>query len=438
MGYSESITLLERRMSTPEKPAPNADPSANQNSTQPSVIANPAFRAYLGTTAFTGMAFAMQQLLISWLLIGVLLLPANQVGPLQALMGLPGIFLMLWGGASADRRDARDLLARVYLAATLCPLALIVAIHMGYLNLVSVTLWGLGMSVVMSFSMPAQQAILNRVAGKSIQQGISAATAIGFVVQMIGLSIAGQLDKVGLTTVLTVQAVCMALGAMLIHRIAAQPANPASNQQSALQSMWEGLRATYHNRVVFQLLLINFVSSIFNAGAFLTAFPFIIKRVYDGDAALLALMMVVFYAGATLSNLVMFKIMPLRQPGRLFLLMQLSRMLILYLLWIQPSWWLLVVAIIGWGINMGFTTTLARTIVQESAAPEYRGRMLSVFTLGMMGSAPIGAIVLGAIIEAYGTLNALLPAMVSSVLLCLYGCVATEIWRYRSPSTNDA
>lgn len=420
----------------PLDPPPRPTSKPTPTTTQTSVFANPQFRDYLGTTAFTGMAFAMQQLLISWLLIGVLLLPANQVGPLQALMGIPGIFLMLWGGASADRRDARGLLAMVYLTATLCPLALIVAVQMGYLNLVSVTLWGLGMSVVMSFSMPAQQAILNRVAGSDIQRGVSAATAMGFLVQMVGLGIAGQLDKVGLTSVLAVQAVCLALGAMLIHRIAAQPVATPTNQQSALQSMWEGLRATHRNRVVFHLLLINFVSSIFNAGAFMTAFPYIIKRVYDGDAALLAVMMIVFYAGATLSNLVMFKIMPLRQPGRLFLLMQLSRMVILALLWIQPSWWLLVVTIIGWGINMGFTTTLARTIVQESAAPEYRGRMLSVLTLAMMGSAPIGAIVLGAIIETYGTLNALLPAIFSSALLCAYGCLATDIWRYRSPNTD--
>ncbi len=408
----------------------------NSTSAPTPVLNNPQFRAYLGTTAFTGMAFAMQQLLISWLLIGVLLLPANQVGPLQALMGIPGIFLMLWGGASADRRDPRVMLALVYITATLCPLGLIAAVQMGYLNLVSVTLWGLGMSVVMSFSMPAQQAILNRVAGSSIQQGVSAATAMGFVVQMVGLSIAGQLDKVGLSTVLGVQAVCLALGAMLIHRISAQPVNTPPRQESALRSTWEGLLATRRNKVVFELLTINFVSSIFNAGAFMTAFPFIIKRVYDGDAALLALMMIVFYAGATVSNLVMFKIMPLRQPGRLFLLMQLSRMVILYLLWIEPSWWLLVVAIVGWGVNMGFTTTLARTIVQESAEPEYRGRMLSVFTLGMMGSAPIGAIVLGGIIEAYGTLNALLPAIIVSLLLCTYGVLATSLWSYRSPSAT--
>jgi hypothetical protein len=37
-----------------------------------SIWQRPGFRAYLESTAFSGMAFAMQQLLVSWLLIGVL------------------------------------------------------------------------------------------------------------------------------------------------------------------------------------------------------------------------------------------------------------------------------------------------------------------------------------------------------------------------------
>ncbi|HKI73446.1 MAG TPA: hypothetical protein VJ998_02320, partial [Pseudomonadales bacterium] len=75
---------------------------------------NREFTSYLGSTAFTGIAFSMQQLLISWLLVGILLLPAGRVGTTQAIIGIPGIFLMLWGGASADRSDPRGLLVTVY------------------------------------------------------------------------------------------------------------------------------------------------------------------------------------------------------------------------------------------------------------------------------------------------------------------------------------
>lgn len=381
----------------------------------------------------------MQQLLVSWLLIGVLLLPANQVGPIQALIGIPGIFLMLWGGASADRADPRTLLIRVYAISPVLPLFLLAVDQVNATSVLMVALWGLGMSVVMSFSMPAQQAILNRVSGASLQRGVSASTAVGFLVQMGGLMLAGQMDRIGLSSVLLVQSICLAIGAVAIRQISpAPPPDVSVAKASALATIAAGLRATLDNRVIFQILTINFASSIFNAGAFMTVFPFIIKRVYDGDAALLAIMMTVFYAGATVSNLLMYKLMPFVQPGRLFLLMQLSRILILFLLWIEPSWWLLVVATVAWGVNMGFTTTLARTIVQESAAEAFRGRILSVFTLGMMGSAPIGAIVLGLVIETFGTLNALLPAMCLSLALFLYGTLATSVWGYRSPDTAES
>lgn len=381
----------------------------------------------------------MQQLLVSWLLIGVLLLPANQVGTLQALIGVPGIFLMLWGGASADRSDPRTLLIRVYAASPILPLFLIAVDQVNAMSVAMVALFGLGMSVVTSYSMPAQQAILNRVSGSSLQRGVSASTAMMFLVQMGGLMVAGQMDRIGLSSVLLVQAVCLAVGALAIRRISPAPAPvdagvDGQKKPSAISTIVAGLKATLDNRVIFQILTINFASSIFNAGAFMTVFPFIIKRVYDGDAALLAVMMTVFYAGATASNLLMYKLMPFVQPGRLFLLMQLSRIFILYLLWIEPDWWLLVVATVAWGVNMGFTTTLARTIVQESAAEAFRGRILSVFTLGMMGSAPIGAIILGLVIEAFGTLNALLPAMCLSLALFLYGGLATRVWGYRSPA----
>jgi len=399
---------------------------------------NTEFRAYLGSTGFVGLAFAMQQLLISWLLIGVLLLPADRVGLLQALMAIPGLFLMLWGGASADRSDSRTLLLRVYLFAPLLPLFLIAIVGMNQLAEWSVVLWGLGMSTVISFSMPAQQAILNRVAAADdIQKGVSIATAIGFLVQIVGLFLAGQLDNIGLVNVLIFQAASLLAGALMIRRLSKEsPTGSATtqNSQSALTNIREGLTETFKHQNIFQVLVINFVSSIFNAGAFITAFPYIIKRVYDGDAELLAIMMAVFFAGAMLANVIMLKLMPLKQPGRLFLLMQLSRIVVLWLLWIKPGWWLLVVATIGWGINMGFTSTLSRTIIQESATPEFRGRIMSVLTLSMIGSAPIGAIILGIIIESVGTLDALVPAMIISLLLFVYGVARTNVWSYRSPT----
>jgi predicted MFS family arabinose efflux permease len=392
----------------------------------------PGFRAYLGTTVFTGIAFSMQQLLVSWLLVGVLLLPGDRVGLAQALIGIPGILFMLWGGASADRIDPRALLSRVYGTAPLVPLALVLAVSTVGLDVWIVTLWGFAMGAVLSFSNPAQAAILNRVTGPSVQQGVSASTAVAFLVQMLGLALAGLLDRVGLEVLVSIQACCLAVAAVAVRRIEAEAPRQSGSARGLARGIAEGIRETLQEPVVASVVSINFLSSIFNAGAFITVFPFIIKRLYDGDASLLALMMIVFFGGATVSNLILFRVMPLRHPGRLFLLMQLSRIPIVGLLWIQPPWWGLVAATILWGLNMGVTATLARTIVQESASPEFRGRILSVFNIALMGSAPLGALLLGWIVEAFGTIDALVPSMAVSGLLFVVGVAATGIWAYRS------
>ncbi len=403
------------------------------NAPQPNLWQNAQFRAYLGSTAFSGTAMAMQQLLISWLLVGILLLPANQVGVIQAVIGLPGIVLLLLGGASADKTDPRRLLIQVYALAWLFPLVLIGFIEADMLNIWTVGLFGIAMSIVTSFTSPAQQAILNRVAGKDVQRAVTVATAIGMVVQVGGLLLAGQMEIVGVTNVLIIQAVSLVLGAFAVRMITAVEIPANANREPTLKIIAEGFRATYENKTILQTLIINFTSSIFNAGAFMTALPFIVKRAYDGDAFGLATVMIVFYTGATISNIIQFKIMPLARPGFWFLTMQLTRAVIVFLVWLQPGWWFLLAIMFVWGLNMGVTTNLSRAIVQESARPEYLARILSVYSLGLLGTMPIGALILGFVIDAFGTMNALVPAMVVSSILCAYGFVFTDVAKYRSP-----
>ena len=59
----------------------------SESENQATIWRDVAFRAYLGSTGFSGMALAMQQLLLRWILIGSLQLPAAQVGLILARIG---------------------------------------------------------------------------------------------------------------------------------------------------------------------------------------------------------------------------------------------------------------------------------------------------------------------------------------------------------------
>ena len=375
---------------------------------------------------------AMQQLIITWLLVGILLLPATEVGILQALIGLPGIILMLWGGAVADRSDPRNLLMQVYFLAWMFPLGLFVAIQFESLNIWSIGIFGLLMSTAIAYASPAHQAILNRIAGNEVQRGVTLSTIASFLVQIIGLGISGQMEKVGIDAVLVVQSASLILAAFAVKQLVPSEI-PKPMHQSTVGIVLDGFRAVMASRIILHTLIITFISGIFNFGAFAIALPYIVKRVYDGDAIGFATMMVIFYTGATVSNIIQYRVMPLARPGFWFLAMQATRAVLLYLVWLEPNWWLLLLVMFCWGLNMGVTTNLGRAIVQEASEPEYLARLLSVFSLGMLGAIPIGAITIGLLVEWIGESNALIPAIFISIGLCGYGFLLTKVSQYKSP-----
>ena len=165
----------------------------------------------------------------------------------------------------------------------------------------------------------------------------------------------------------------------------------------------------------------------------MVAIPFIITRVYGGDAILLANMTVIFYFGTLIATFGLLRFMPLLRPGRLYLIMQLSRIPALVLIWAEPPIWLIWVAVAYWGFNMGMTTTMSRLMVQEFSSAEYRARVMSIFTLGLMSAVPVGSLLLGFIIGQWGPLDALIPGMIASTLIFGFGFFKTGIWKYHSP-----
>ena len=387
--------------------------------------------AYLTSTGFAGFATSMQNMLVSWMLVGMLVLPADQAGLIQGAVAVPAIVALLWGGAIADRIDQRSLLIRIFGLAWLVPIAMAVCVFFEEFHVLTVVLFGLGMAVTNALSTPALQSILNRISEGRLQRTVSAATLIGFIVQIAALTLASFMELIGLTTVLITQGFCLVVAVLTVTWVPKTTLEPKL-ATSALTNIREGLRAARQSPVVLSVLTINFVALIFNAGAFNIVVPYMVKRIYDGSAADLGILMIVFYTGASLSNVIML-IAPQRFPGRLYVICQLTRAFVVALVWFAPGQTLLTALLFLWGLNMGMTSNLARTLIQEASPSQFLGRILSLFNLGMLVAIPIGVMTLGQIIEAFDTVTALIPAMVVSIGLFVAGVCVTKLWHYRSP-----
>lgn len=76
--------------------------------------------------------------------------------------------------------------------------------------------------------------------------------------------------------------------------------------------------------------------------------------------------------------------------------------------------------------------TMSRTIVQEAAIASHRARVMSVYSLGMMGGMPIGSFTLGVVTEWVGVRNAVLVPVAGMLIILIYLRLKTNLWHVHS------
>ena len=201
------------------------------------------------------------------------------------------------------------------------------------------------MSAIQALSDPARQAILSRVARFDAQRAVTLMTLVTSLVGIGGVAIGGQLENLGLAPVLAAQALLFGLGIFAVWRLPQLPVG-AGRRRTKFSA---GLRAVWRLRLVRNIIGLNFLSGLFNAGAYVVVIPFIVKDIYGGGAGLYSWVVILFTIGSIGSSLLLLASMPLRRPGRRFLTMQLSRVLILLVIWSEPPLWLFYAALVAWG-----------------------------------------------------------------------------------------
>jgi MFS family permease len=73
--------------------------------------------------------------------------------------------------------------------------------------------------------------------------------------------------------------------------------------------------------------------------------------------------------------------------------------------------------------------TMSRTIMQEQAPDNQRGRVMSFFSFSFMGAGPVGALLCGYLVEALGPQLALSLAAGAMLLVILIVALASSLWR---------
>jgi predicted MFS family arabinose efflux permease len=103
-----------------------------------------------------------------------------------------------------------------------------------------------------------------------------------------------------------------------------------------------------------------------------------------------------------------------------------------------PSFAILLALLFLWGASAGVIMAEGRTIVQMAAPASHRSRILALYQLGIMGGAPLGAPVIGAIARTWGPTAAMWVA--AGCMSCVVALVATRssVWRDEARADRPA
>lgn len=369
---------------------------------------------YFAGTASWFVNHGIQGVMFAWLVTIVLRESPQMVGVAQMAMLMPALLFMLVGGSLADRYGGRRVAVVAQAFSVVPVLGLLVVLAAGQLSFGIMIGFALMMGLAQAFVTPARDGLLNQVAEGRIQHTVVRVTMIQFSAMLIAFVVVGQTDLAGPVPVIAVQAIVLILGVLAMRRIpVAAPAHrrPDTGMWRDLSgSVATGLLTVMRSVPMRMVAIQNVAIGMFFMGSYIVTIPVAVRDIYGGSAADLAMLNAANAFGLALTSFLLSRLGHIRRPRRALLLAQALGAVALGTAGFGFGFPVFAACIFLWGGCGGIAMSMARSIMQEQAPYDQRGRVMAFFSFSLMGAGPFGALLAGAMAEWWGPGNALIAA----------------------------
>ncbi len=391
---------------------------------------------YLLGTGSWFFSHGVQNVMFAWLVTMVLFESPRMVGIAQMTVLLPATLFMLVGGSVADMFGAKKVALAAHTIAVCPPVIMALIIAADLLTFSTMIYYAVCIGLIQAFVTPARDGLLNVVASGNIQRTVFKVTLIQFTVQLFGFGIAGMADTLGAVIILLTQAFVIGIGAFGISRIRIVSNRTGDTSKKNIREIGvfvaEGFRTVWKSNPMRAVVIQNVSMGICFMGTYIVTIPILIREIFDGASADLAVINMVNAFGLVL---VIFGIMRLggfQRQGRALLISHGLGAIVLGGAGFDLPFWAFAVVIGLWGACGGVAVSMSRTIMQENAPEDQRGRIMGFFSFSFMGAGPIGAILWGLVVDSYGPQFAIACASVAMFLVAMLGRFYSKLWESNS------
>ena len=349
------------------------------------------------------------------------------LGLLGFVQFVPVLLFSLWAGVVVDRVDKRRLLYLTQGAALVQALLLAAVVTAGVVRPWMVLGLAMVFGVINAFDLPARQSFLVELVGKEdLSNAIALNSAAFNAARVVGPAIAGVLvATLGEAGCFWINGVSYLAVLYCLARMDLAGRPVAQGEAAPRATLREGIRYAWSVGPIRNLLLLLGVTAGLGF-QYMVLLPVYARTILGAGPGAYGLMVSAFGLGALLSAVRLTRRLD-RWGLRRNLLLGLtsSGVGLAVFAWSRALPLTLAMGFLaGFGLIVYVAST--NTLLQLTTEDRFRGRVMSLYTLMFVGTAPIGALASGVIAEHYGA-----PVATSFSALVLLGGAAWVSYRLR-------
>lgn len=374
------------------------------------------FRFLWMGTSISQIGEWMDMIALNWLVMEMTGSPLY-LGLVNLAKAIPILIFTLLGGVAADRLDKRRVILLSQGVTMVLALTLGVLVSTNTVQLWQVFIIAALRGLVMSFNLPARQALISDLVPR---ESLANAVALHvFTIQftrILGPAVAGVLIAAsGVATSFYVNGVGF-MGAFWLVQAMRVPARADSRAPSSVSgSLFEGLRFIAKTRIILWLVLAGLVPTFF-AQPFMALLTVFARDVLVIGPTGLGLLTAAAATGAAIGGLIVASLGSSGQRGTVMLGAMTSLGMVLILFSASTHLYLSLLLLLVAGMMSSLFQVTASTLLQLSVPDEMRGRVVSTLYLAR-GLVPTGTALAGALATVVGIQMA--QASMASVVVLL-------------------
>ena len=350
---------------------------------------------------FSNVGAQVQMIAEFWLILQLTDSPLA-LGLMSLCFGIPMITLPMIGGAVADRFDRITVLKFTQAEELVVPLIMAGVIASGHLHVWMLYAGAVLGGTMLAFDNPARQALLpGLVPPEDLMNATALMSAVWTGALLIGPGLGGVLlGAFGAAWLFAINGITTLAVVIAIYSLKDIRTRKESGVESALERLIGGVRYAAAHRGVLALLGLTLATGLL-ARSYSTLLPIFARDLWHTGPRGYGLLLAAPGAGALVGAFGVAALGDIKHKGRLVVVANLVYCLSLFLFALVPPYLAGLALLIVAGLASTAFGAAIGTMLQFATPGKLRGRVMSLYTMAVIGGPSLGGLLGGALAEAF-------------------------------------